>query len=129
MYTELETGCSKVLIQLSEQLTLGLIVGMNLDLTSDISACLKHRHYEFLQQNYKALVFIFSLVVTKYNKARNMLECLDFSLCIFNNKNEKKSVLPVKESIHTELPVVFYVTDCLYNQSCSKCLVKRLDLK
>ena len=55
---ELETGCPKVLIQLLEQLTLGLTVAMNLDLRSDFLECLENRHYKFLQQNYKSFVFI-----------------------------------------------------------------------
>ena len=46
-----------------------------------------------------------------------MLECLDFSLCIFNNKNEKETGLPVEETIHNELRVILNVTDCLYDQS------------
>lgn len=82
-----------------------------------------------MQQNYKALVFTISLLVRKRNKARNMLECLDFLLGFFNNKNEKETGLPVTETIHNKLRVVSHVMDCLYDQSCSNCLVKRLNLK
>ena len=82
-----------------------------------------------MQQNYKALVFTISLLVRKRNKARNMLECLDLSLGFSITKNGKETVVPVKETIHNKLRVVSHVMDYLYDQSCSKCLVKGLDLK
>lgn len=43
-----------------------------------------------MQQNYKALVFTTSLLVRKRNKARNMLECLDFLLGFSITKMKKK---------------------------------------